>query len=89
MPQKSFFVVSNSDGEIEIEICSETDLLKWINEQHWGDDVTFMGTSDFQNQRVGHNHWPHENGILILRGEIVIPTPVVEVVRFKIDPEKP
>ena len=69
-----YFVISDSEGDTFIDLVSEETLLKRLEEEYYGEDVKFkssFGDSEELNQ------------ILIIKGEIVVPTPVKKVIKYR------
>lgn len=77
-PRLYFVIKCNEDGEVRVEQMAKTELLKHIEEKYWGDDAEFVGNiPDRDPQSWG-------NSIVIIKGGIVLPTPVAKVIRYEI-----
>ncbi len=75
---KSYFVITNSDGDTCVDMITEEKLLKRLDEKYWGEDVKFLNeipTSDT-------NYWGET--VLIVGGEIVVPKPKEIVVSYNL-----
>jgi len=75
-----YFIISNCDGDTEVEVVSETELLKRIDpeEEYYG-EVGFLDKIEDNDT----NYWG--DNILIIKGKIVVPKPKDVVVKYVID----
>jgi hypothetical protein len=74
----SYFVIKDNDGEITVEKLSKVKLLKRLNEEYYG-EVNFKQNVD-RRETVYRG-----DDVVIIKGEIVVPVPVVTVNRYEID----
>ncbi|MBD3197440.1 MAG: hypothetical protein GF317_20465 [Candidatus Lokiarchaeota archaeon] len=76
---EKYFVISNSDGDTTIREYTKQALLEAIEDNEFGDSE-FIGSLDSYDADT--NYWG-EN-IMIIKGEIVSPEPIEQVVKYNI-----
>lgn len=74
---EKYFVISNSDGDTTVRVLAKETLLKQIEENYWGDREILNKIPDSDT-----NYWGES--VVIIKGEIVTPTPIVTVTKFDI-----
>ncbi len=67
---ETYFVITAGDGDTYIKQYTKDELLKALAEEYWGDNTVFLDLT----HSMDPDYWP-ENGMLIIKGEIVAPTP--------------
>lgn len=70
-----YFLISNSDGDTHVEPISEKELLKRLNEE--GNEMDFMSEIPKEHDT---NYWGE--GVLIIKGEIVVPKAKTTITEF-------
>lgn len=86
MPRREggYFVFTRSeDGDVSCEQLTEEDLVSRLNERYYG-EVEFVEEPDGDPQ----SDWGGENVMLIIRGELVIPTAAEKAVRWKLSEDE-
>ena len=73
-----YCVIHNSDGETTVEFMGRSTLLKRLDQNEWGDVGFLENVTNYDT-----NYWGDK--ILIIKGDIVVPTPREHVVRHDID----
>lgn len=76
----TYFVISNSDGDTHINPMSKDELLKNLKENYWGDECEVRGELPRESDT---NYWG--DSIVIIKGEVVAPTPKKVVEEYDID----
>jgi len=74
----SYFIISNSDGDTTVDKISKEELLRRLNESYYG-NVEYKN----QVEESDTNYWGE--GVLIIKGEIVVPEPIETVKEYDID----
>ena len=72
-----YFIVSNSDGDTNVESVSKEELIKRLDEQYYG-EVEFLNEIEDEDT----NYWG--DSILIIKGEIAVPTPKKVIETYEI-----
>lgn len=75
--EDKYFVILNSEGDTRVEELTKTKLISRLNESYYA-DIEFI-------EKIGEkdtNYWG--NGMLIIKGEIVVPSPKETVVNWEI-----
>lgn len=73
-----YFVISNSDGDTSVESISESTLKERLAENYYGP----VGFKESLNGNKDTNYWG--GNILIIKGEIIVPTPIQTVTEYKL-----
>jgi len=76
---ETYFVINNSDGDTTVTELTKEQLLKAIQENYWGDRVTF----DKLPKDNDTNYWGE--GLLIIKGRIVTPKPEQVITKYNIE----
>jgi hypothetical protein len=77
-----YFVIRNSEGYTRIDRIDREELERRLSEHWYGEHVRFLATIPDSDS----NNWPDpESDILIIKGEIVTPTPQEVVMRYVVD----
>lgn len=79
MSENIYAVIHSGEGDVTVKFLVESELLKHLNENYWGQDRVFTS-----KDLVGGLNLTERSGLLILRGEVVIPTPEKIVERWKL-----
>ena len=75
---EKYFVISTSDGDTMIDVLDKETLLKRLEENYWGN----MEIISDEIPDSDTNYWG--DSIVIIKGEIVTPTPIVTVTKLDI-----
>ncbi|MCP3684105.1 MAG: hypothetical protein GY861_15600 [bacterium] len=76
---KNYFIIHNSEGDTTVDQVDKEELLKRIAEEYYG-EVSFHKALP---EETDTNFWG-EN-LLIIKGEVVTPTPVKVIEKFDIE----
>jgi hypothetical protein len=79
--EETYFVITNFSGDTRITPYTKEKLLKAIDDGDYGDYVHFF--NDVTDGSNDLSYWGSDD-ILIIKGEVVTPTPVTEIVRHTI-----
>lgn len=74
---EKYFVICNSNGDTTIHVLDKETLLKGIEENYWG-SMEFLNKIPDSDT----NYWG--DSVVIIKGEIVTPTPLITVTKFDI-----
>jgi len=75
---ETYFVIYNSDGETTVSELTKEQLLKAIQENHWG-HMGILGSCPSEDT----NYWG-EN-ILIIKGKVVTPQPKEVITKYDVE----
>jgi len=73
-----FVICQDDDGEVFVDKLTKEQLLEHLNEYYWGDSEIFSDLPDFDLAA-----W--HSGLLIIKGEIVVPRAVEKITSFEVD----
>jgi hypothetical protein len=77
-----YFVIRNSEGYTRIDLVDQEELERRLSDHYYGEHVRFLAAIPNSDS----NYWPNpENDILIIKGEIVMPTAQEVVTRYVVD----
>jgi hypothetical protein len=77
-PVEFYFVIHNSDGDTTVEQLTKDELTERINDKYYG-KVEFLG----RIWKSDTNYW--DDGLLIIKGNICVPTQAEVVLKYKLD----
>jgi hypothetical protein len=82
----SYFLITSGEDGISVEQLSDSEILRRIATRdgttYYGRDLTFL--SDVPASDKGHWYDVPENSVLIIKGEVVVPKPVTEVLKYEL-----
>ena len=79
---EKYYVIRNSDGDTTVDEFTKEQLLKAIQENYWGTN----GSEDILTElpeNTDTNYWGE--GLLIIKGSVVVPTPKQIVTKYDIE----
>ena len=83
----NYYVITNNDGTVTITRLLKKDLLRRLREKYYGEDVQFLSkTKTGLTGNMRSCVIPFMNdGILIIKGDIVLPTEITTVTGYDIN----
>jgi hypothetical protein len=73
-----YFVIHNTDGDTTVEQLTREELNKRLNDRDYG-EVEFLN----QIEKHDTNYWG--GNMLIIKGNICVPTQAMVVLKYKLD----
>jgi hypothetical protein len=79
--KETYFVIRNSDGDTTVNAVSKEELLEQIEEGDFGKEGKDI--LSFLPENIDTNYWG--DGILIIKGKIVVPRGEFVITKFNIE----
>jgi hypothetical protein len=77
---ETYFVITNSDGDTNVETINKEELLIRINDGYYGSGREVFDKLPKENDT---NYWG--DGVLIIKGSIVSPKPITKITEYTIE----
>jgi hypothetical protein len=75
-----YYVIHNSEGEVSVEVLSKEIFLARLKDEWYGSEIEFFDSMPDKNDT---NYWG--NTLMVIKGEIVTPKPIMSVIEYDID----
>lgn len=77
-----FFVITNSDGDTTVRPCNKEQVQQYLHEEG-NEDLQFVSIDQLRKNK-DTNYWG-ERGVLIIRGDVVVPTAKEKVTEWSLE----